>query len=282
MRKKNIKMIGLDLDGTLLNDKKELTHYTTKVIQKAISQGVHIIVATGRPISGIPKEIINLPVRYLITVNGGRILDVQAKESLRTRLLPIEDAKKLLTIFDDYDAFREVYFDGTGYVDEKQMERIADFVQTVGMQQYFLRTRKAVANLWDKVNSVHKSMDKIQAIFANMEDCFEARERIAANFDLSVTNALPNNIEINPKGVNKAEALFFLADLLQIEHDEVMACGDGMNDLEMVESAGFGVVPDNACEEIKAVADYITASNNKHGIAKAIEKFVLTEEEARC
>ena len=92
---KRIKMIGLDLDGTLLNEKKQLTSRTKDVLEKAIAEGVHIVISTGRPITGVPKELLELPgIRYVITSNGGRILDMK--------------------IVFDYRTLKEIYFDGQG------------------------------------------------------------------------------------------------------------------------------------------------------------------------
>ena len=89
------------------------------------------------------------------------------------------------------------------------------------------------------------------------------------------TGALENNIEVNALGVNKGLGLLKLGELLGIERDEIMACGDGMNDLEMLKEVGFGVAMENAVEPVKDAADYITDSNENDGVAKAIEKFAL-------
>ena len=109
-----IKMVGLDLDGTLLNDRKELTAYARDVICRA---GVTVLVATGRPITGIPKELKEIPgMRYAVTANGGRILDMQYQKILYENLVPYEDAIRVVKIFEEYDTMREIYFDGQGYV----------------------------------------------------------------------------------------------------------------------------------------------------------------------
>ena len=93
--------------------------------------------------------------------------------------------------------------------------------------------------------------------------------------DLAVTGALANNIEVNARGVNKGNGLLMLGKILGIEKEEIMACGDGLNDLAMLRAVGFGVAMANGNEEVKKYADYVTGSNDEDGVAKAIEKFVL-------
>ena len=112
---KKIKMIGLDLDGTLLNDKKELTSHTREILTRAIDQGVTVLVATGRPVTGIPEVLRNFPgMRYALTSNGGRILDLQEDKVLYANMLSYEMGAAILKIFGDSDTRRELYFDGRG------------------------------------------------------------------------------------------------------------------------------------------------------------------------
>lgn len=109
---KKIKMIGLDLDGTLLNDKKELTSHTREILTRAIDQGVTVLVATGRPVTGIPEVLRNFPgMRYALTSNGGRILDLQEdKSTFNANMLSYEMGAAILKIFGDYDTFKEDLF----------------------------------------------------------------------------------------------------------------------------------------------------------------------------
>ena len=100
-------------------------------------------------------------------------------------------------------------------------------------------------------------------------------ERAGARRRLELVGSLQYNIEINAVGVNKGTGLVNLGKMLGIRREEIMACGDGDNDIAMLKEVGFGVAMANAEEKVKAVADYITESNNDEGAAKAIEKFVL-------
>ena len=93
--------------------------------------------------------------------------------------------------------------------------------------------------------------------------------------DVTLTSSVWYNMEIGRKGTSKASALLYLMDLLGVKREELMACGDSMNDAKMIQLAGIGVAMENGCAEIKEMADYVTESNAEDGVAKAFRRFVL-------
>ena len=272
-----IKMIGLDLDGTLLNEQKEITPYTQDVLKRAIDRGVTVLVATGRPITGVPKQLLEFPgMRYVLTANGGRIIDIQEKKILHEELVPHDMAEKILRVFEKYDSFREIYFDGLGYVQEEQLERISEYYRTGPMVNYIASTRRGVPDIWAKMREMDgHGLDKVHAVFIDEKERLQALDELMEIADLEVTNALGNNLEVNAPGVNKGRGLIRLGKMLGISKEEIMAFGDGTNDLKMITEVGFGVAMENGFDEVKAAADYVTCSNDEDGVAKAIEKFVL-------
>ena len=271
-----IKMIGFDLDGTLLTSNKEITDYTREVLVRAIDQGVVVLPATGRPFQGVPKELLEFPgIRYALTANGARVVDLKENKVLRETLMPVWTAREILTIFEKYDTMREIYYDGVGYAEERMFERIGDFFDKAPMTNYILTTRVPVKNVREKFEAENRSVDKMQAIFADVSDKDRALLDLQAVGDIEVTGALTNNIEINAKGVNKGRALVELGAMLGIRREEIMAFGDGDNDIYMMREAGFGVAMANGVDEVRAAADYITVSNDEDGVAKVIEKYVL-------
>ena len=274
---KKIKMIGLDLDGTLLNDKKELTSHTREILTRAIDQGVTVLVATGRPVTGIPEVLRNFPgMRYALTSNGGRILDLQEDKVLYSNMLSYEIGAAILKIFGDYDTFKEIYFDGRGFVQADELLKVGEYLRNPAMADYIRTTRKGITSLWEKMEEMNgHEMDKIHALFKSQDERLEAKQRIMELGDLSISDSMGTNLEINAPGVNKGMGLIQLGRLLGIEREEIMACGDGNNDLMMLKEVGFGVAMANGADEVKEVADYITLSNEEDGVAAAIEKFVL-------
>lgn len=271
-----IKMIGLDLDGTLLNTKKELTDYSRDVLRRALDQGIIVFVATGRPYTGIPEELRNFPgMRYALTSNGARILDTERGEILIEELLPREDALRALKVLQKYDTMPEIYFDGQGYADEEKIAQIQKYHHNPHMWEYVRKSRIAVPDIQELAEQNTRDMDKIQGLFADMDEREQAWQELMQDPKLELVGSLKYNIEINAVGVNKGKGLLKLGELLGIRKEEIMACGDGDNDAVMLREAGFGVAMGNAEEAVKAAADYITETNDQDGAAKAIERFAL-------
>lgn len=274
-----IKMIGLDLDGTLLTSNKELTEYTIKILKQAIEQGIIVLVATGRPYTGIPEELRKFSgMRYALTANGARIIDTWEDKVLFEKLFPISSAKKALEIFDKYDTLQEVYFDGQGYAEEEKLSIAERYHRNPAMWKYIRSTRKSVGSLNDIIAKENKAMDKVQAVFADLHEKELAWEELSKIKEFEIVSSLGYNIEINTAGVNKGTGLLELGKLLGIQRDEIMACGDGDNDEAMLREVGFGVAMGNATDFVKAAADYITETNDEEGAAKAIERFALKGE----
>ena len=253
-------MIGLDLDGTLLNDKKELLPYTKDVLRRAVEQGIIVLVATGRPWLGVPEELRNFPgMRYALTSNGARIIDRDENRVIEEKLLSPELARKALEICGKYDTLQEVYFDGQGYAQADKMLHVEKYHKNPNMWEYIRTTRIPVDDIFALVEKENRGMDKTQALFADMDERAKAWEELEDVEGLELVGSLKYNIEINARGVNKGTGLVSLGKYLGIRREEIMACGDG-----------------DAEEQVKQAADYITSGNEEEGAAKAIEKFALS------
>ena len=152
---KKIKMIGLDLDGTLLNDKKELTSHTREILTRAIDQGVTVLVATGRPVTGIPEVLRNFPgMRYALTSNGGRILDLQEDKVLYANMLSYEMGAAILKIFGDYDASRRSIL-MESFVQADELLKVGEYLRNPAMADYIRTTRKGITSLWEKMEEMN-------------------------------------------------------------------------------------------------------------------------------
>ena len=278
-----IKMAGFDLDGTLLTDRKELTSRTRKALEKAIQKGKRIHVATERPWMGVPEELQNLQgIRYALTSNGARVIDTGRNKVLFEHLLEPGPAKKALEICGKYDTLQEIYFDGQGYAQAEKMKYVERYHRNPSMWEYTRKTRIPVEDLYSLLEQENRGLDKVQALFADMDERRRAWEELSMEEDLELVGSLGYNIEINARGVNKGTALVELGRMLGIKREEIMACGDGDNDTAMLREVGFGVAMGNAEEEIKQAADYVTLTNEDEGVAYAIEKFILGGGEGVC
>ena len=274
--KMEYKLLGFDLDGTILTGEKKLTARTKRALEEAIAQGMIVLPATGRPFSGIPKEIMEVKgIRYALTSNGARIVDAKDGTIVYEKPVPKEITEKILDIYDKYDTLQEIYFQGVGYISEHDLQRVDQMMESPAMAEYVRSTRKVVKNIRETARQLPGGVDKVHAIFADQSEKMCALRELEQMGQVTVTRALSNNIEVNAAGVNKGSGLVELGKRLGIEREEIMAFGDGDNDEPMLREAGFGVAMANAEEKVKAAADYITESNEEDGVAKAIERFVL-------
>lgn len=190
-------------------------------------------------------------------------------------LLPLKSAKKALEILQKYDTLQEVYFDGQGYAEEDKLEMISRYHHNPHMWDYVRKSRKPVPSIPELVAGENRDMDKAQALFADMGELAQAWKELEQYEDLVLVSSLGYNIEINAVGVDKGRGLMELGELLGIRPQEIMAFGDGDNDIRMLEKAGIGVAMGNALDNVKAAADYVTDTNDEEGVAKAIIKYAL-------
>lgn len=270
------RMIGVDLDGTLLKSDKELAPYTREILRRAIDQGILVMPSTGRPLTGVPKDLLEFPgIKYAVTANGARVIDITTGKPMVEELLSHDIASKLMDVFERYDSFREIYFDGVGYASKEALANISKYLELPPMANYIASTRIAVDDVREKFEEEDRPVDKIQALFTSVEDRDAARAEIQDIPGIEITGALPMNLEINAAGVNKGKAMIELGKVLGIPKEEIMAFGDGDNDLKMLKEVGVGVAMENAIESVKEAADYITLTNDEEGVARFIEKYVL-------
>ena len=155
------------------------------------------------------------------------------------------------------------------------MEHVEKYHHNPNMWNYIRTTRIPTDDIIGLVEGETRNLDKVQALFADMDEREKAWKELEKVEGLELVGSLKYNIEVNAAGVNKGTGLVNLGKLLGISREEIMACGDGDNDTVMLREVGLGVAMANAEDQVKEVADYITLSNDEDGVAKAIEKFAL-------
>jgi len=272
-----IKLILLDLDGTLLTSDKQISPANYAALERAQKAGVQIVPCTGRFFDGMPQVVRELPLfRYAVTVNGAQIYDRERDTILHRCEIQPADAQQIYDRLDTLPVIYDCFMDGWGYMDKRSYDRIDQFIADPRVNKMVKELRKPVEDFRGFMAAERKPVQKIQMFFNDMELRKTVWEQLIAEFpEMAVTSSISNNVEINAKNANKGEALRFLCRHLGLEISESMAFGDGNNDLAMIRAAGLGVAMANADEELKAEANYITDTNNNDGVAKAIEKFVF-------
>lgn len=274
----DIKLIGLDLDGTVFNEKKHISERTINAINKAIEKGVIVLPATGRPYGGLPSEFLSIPgVRYALTANGSSILDLIEHKVIYSNLIEVKDAFEIIDELLSFDAIIDIFINGTGYSPKSSMKSVRDYMHTEALAEYFIKTRSFYDNdVKAFIQEMNQPIEKIQLLFKDISKKDKAFELLKRHLNFTFTCALANNIEINSATANKGDGLLGLGNHLGIKKEQIMACGDNSNDYEMIKLAGLGVAMGNATAEIKEIADYITLTNEDDGVAHAIEKYVLS------
>lgn len=273
--KYKVRMIAFDLDGTLLTTDKRLTGETRRTLEQAAKRGILLVPATGRPLTGMPAEVLGIPgVRYAVTANGARVVSAEDGKILREKLISVEKARKVLDIYGEYDTLREIYYDGQGYMEARQMEQLDHYVPDPNMAKYMRNTRKCVPDLMEKFRQENRAMDKVQAVFACAGEKEQAFRRIREMKGVEATGALSYNIEVTAGGINKGEALLWLAGELGIDREEILAFGDGANDADMIRAAGIGAAMEVSVPEVRAAADILAGSNDEDGVARAIQRYI--------
>ena len=269
-----IRLIAVDLDGTVLNDSKQLTPRTAAALAAAGAQGVEIVPATGRTAAGLPAALLALPgVHYAITSNGARMIDLASGRAVRELYIPRDKALAAWDILCGYECMVDLFQDGQGYTTAANRAAAGRYVPD-NLREYVLRTRRILPDLRAFIAAQERGIEKLTLFFLDEGERQRAWAAVAA-LGLDVVSSLPLNMEINAPGVNKGAGLLALADRLGLPAASLMAFGDGGNDTAMVAAAGLGVAMANAFPEVKAAARHITASNNEDGVALAVETFVL-------
>ena len=275
-----IKMIGMDLDGTLLTNKKELLPYTRSVLKKAIDAGIEVVVATGRPYNGVPKELKEFEgIHYALTSNGGRIVEIETGEALKEILIPQDKAEEILHIFENYDTIPELHCHGQSYLNIGQLPELKETITSPYAMQYILDSRQMVSSLWEILEANPGGLDKVRAFFKSKEEQRKARERILELGGVEVVSSVEEDLEVNAAGVDKGKGMCALGEELGIKPEEILAFGDNENDCEMLRMCGIGVAVADAINAAKEAADLIARSNEEEGVAHMIDHLVFGEEE---
>ena len=271
-----IKMIALDLDGTLLNSEKCVTARTRDVLRECERRGIQIVPATGRAMSAVPQTVLELPgVRYGIFTNGASVWDRKEQKSISDSCISWETAADAVGILRQYPLFYDFYIEGNGICEEHFLENLEAFVPFPSNCRFIRETRGTVKDILAYLEEKRPGVQKINLVLQDKESKAEVRERLEQCGGLTVTSSLPWNLELNAAGTTKASGLECLRNYLGMAREETMACGDGENDLSMLKAAGIGVAMANGAPFLKEQADHVTSSNDEDGVAAAIENYAL-------
>ena len=300
---RQIRLIGIDLDGTLLTRQKELTAASRRALTDAIRAGIEVVPVTGRPLAGVPREVLDIPgIRYVITSNGANTYDLSRGTGdgdrgelilkgtlggrtpgtvLRKAHLSHDTVKRILQAAPGEDVIREIFVRGVGYHDERTQGLLeAKFALAPQIMAYINRSRKIVPDFEKLLTDESSHVENISLMFLSQD----LRDRVYNKLETSFNEKRDPLIHVLLPWVTDMEITHILADKwlalrdlgrkLSICENEIAAIGDGDNDRPMLHGAGFGIAMGNAPDFVKKTADMITLDNEHEGAALMIRKIL--------
>ncbi len=270
----NIRMIGLDLDGTLLTSGKELTEANRRILTELAGRGIEIVPVTGRPLHGLPGAVRSLPgVRYAITSNGAVTMDLSDNRILRSFYVKPETALGLLSVARQRKLIYGIFDGGYGYSDEETYRKLVSLFQGRAALPYILESRRPADDIEAFTANPPNGIENIWIVTEDRDARDALYDRIRAGTRLRVLRTAERDVEAVHGSADKGMALEHLGMILGIPSENIMAFGDNDNDRGMLKRAGIGVAMGNAPERIRQAADYITEDNQNDGVARFLEKY---------
>lgn len=276
MRK--IRLVALDLDGTTLNSEGHIPLNVRDTLEEAIFRGINVIVATGRVFSAITEEVLSLKgLRYVLSSNGALVTDVIDNKMVYENFIDPDAVLDISKTLRQYDFMYEVFTGGKAYVDRIYFDNIIANKMKISERHtsYIIRTRNPVLDVLSFMVDNKDAIENININFTDMEDRIMMRNLLGKKTNITLTNSFDHNLEIGGLTTGKGDAVEKVAGILKIKKNEIMAVGDNPNDKSMLMASGLPVAVANAKDDVKAIAKYITSSNDEGGVAEAIRKFVF-------
>lgn len=271
----NYKLICIDMDGTLLDDKKQVSQKNIEAIKKAYEKGIHIAIATGRTFASARyylEDVIGVE-GTIISLNGAYIRKSNSKDVIYKIPLTFEEVEEIYKVAERNNIMTHFNTEDMSIStsDETEKNRENNFNKDVKKGTVFEVFRKN-----DLINRLRELQEDILKISVTENKDREKFNRVREQMDelnrFEVVNSDVNYIEVMKKGCSKGHGVKILAESLKIKREEIMCIGDNENDLSMITYAGFGVAMGNGCELLKKASKYITDDNLNSGVAKAIDK----------
>ena len=270
MNKADEKVLVLDIDGTLTNTKKEITPGTKAAIWGILAKGHQVILASGRPTPGMRRYEKELELEkyggYLLSFNGGRIVECKTGEIVYQRML----SPSIIP-----SAYRFAKEHGCGLI-----TYLGDTVISAFEPDEYVQLEARINGL-----PIRQGENFVEFVDFDVNKClltappevapeYEAELRECYEGIADVYRSEAFFIEIMPRFVNKATSLERMLESLGLTRDNAICCGDGFNDISMIQYAGVGVAMGNAKPEVKAAADYVTGTNDEDGLEEVIRRFI--------
>lgn len=275
LKMNDIKLIAIDMDGTLLNSKNQLTKRTYEAISQAQDKGVKVVIATGRVLKSALHYSQELNLNSYVSACNGAIVVDDKNTPILEKPICLNDMEKIMELGHNLGIYFHFYNEDTFFTKTVVQEVIDYYTPTTKK----FKSQSIGIKVYDKIQEIlsqeNLSVYKFLFIDNNKDKLNLLRDKLKVINGIDLSSSWNNNIEVMARGASKGSSIEYLCNELGINRHQVMAIGDNENDLSMIRFAGFGVAMDNGEDIVKKASKYITASNEEDGVAKVIEKFVL-------
>lgn len=271
----NIRLIALDLDGTLLNDDKLVSVRNASAMAKAAGRGIKVVISSGRVFPEALGCVAGMEaVAAISACNGGHVVELAGGRVLQAEALPPASFRDILGILDNFGIFYSVYGADRVFLRKGILEDFpvyARYMEGIACPQVHAADLVQAVALAAEGRPGGQGPFKVYAMNADPSRLADLRVRLEKRPDLEITSSSTTNLEITARGVDKGKGLLALGRHWGIGPQEMMALGDGENDLSMFAVSGQPVAMGNASPGVKAAAARVTLSNREDGVAEAIE-----------
>ena len=287
-----IKCIALDLDRTTLDDQGNLSEENRTAIERAVTAGLHVVVASGRALDSLPSEITVIEgIRYAITSNGAAVYDLHERKCLRQFKMTAESVEDILRYtelirrkgesMEEEEISYESFIDGRAFAEKRYVDDPVRFGATPRAIGYIQGTRKPVEDMGAFIREHKSELDCIDLVVKSEDMKRKLWKKLRENVrDVYITSSVRRLLEISHRDAGKESGARFLLEYLGLTREELAAFGDGDNDRGLLQYAGRGFAVANATAGCRDAADEIVASNDENGVAQGIHKILEINEKS--
>ncbi len=267
------KSVFCDLDKTLLDADGKLSSYSKDIIEKLLDKGIDFVPCSGRAFNSLPVELSGVRgLKYTVTSNGVSIDDFVNKKSIDYVLVPEVIPSRLMEIVGNRNVEFECFIDGQGYASKTYVNDPFILGCRTFRPEYLQRTRIGVEDIKGFILE-HKDCIGSVEVIAHPDECAEIFALLKDKLDgVYVTNSERFLIEISNVNCGKHNGLIRYCNIMGLSKEEVIAFGDGNNDIEMLDIAGLGIAVGNATPECMAHSDYVVGRHDEDGVATELKK----------
>ncbi|WP_408011571.1 Cof-type HAD-IIB family hydrolase [Pseudalkalibacillus sp. A8] len=266
-------MLALDIDGTLLRSNFRIDRSTKEAIDYVKNKGVYVTLATGRNFPSAQKIAKALKLDSVLITHNGALIASSIDEPIHEERISANDVRNIVQIVEKYDAHIRLLHERYSLGNQVQQKSHIVAKMTMGIGDPLFYPVTFTENLSDHLEEKPMSVPKIDIQFFSDEEKEAASQELKEKVDcISITASTRCDFEIIPKSVNKAVGLQILGKHLGISMDEMVAVGDFVNDMEMIQNVGLGVAMGQSSEEVKHAADWVTRTNDQHGVGYLVRE----------